>query len=43
MFYVRTKAEMKSRKAIEALRRAVEKYNVARDEFEQKMLDSAVV
>ncbi|KAJ6652832.1 hypothetical protein lerEdw1_010612 [Lerista edwardsae] len=36
------KAELKSRKAIEALRRAVEKYNVARDEFEQKMLDSAV-
>ncbi|XP_053154171.1 F-BAR domain only protein 1 [Hemicordylus capensis] len=36
------KAELKSRKAVEALRRAVEKYNVARDDFEQKMLDSAV-
>lgn len=36
------KAELKSRKAIEALRCAVEKYNVARDDFEQKMLDSAV-
>ncbi|XP_063003282.1 F-BAR domain only protein 1 [Elgaria multicarinata webbii] len=36
------KAELKSRKAVEALRRAVEKYNVARSDFEQKMLDSAV-
>ncbi|XP_044276965.1 F-BAR domain only protein 1 isoform X2 [Varanus komodoensis] len=35
------KAELKSRKAVEALRRAVEKYNVARNDFEQKMLDSA--
>ncbi|KAJ7308159.1 hypothetical protein JRQ81_008674 [Phrynocephalus forsythii] len=36
------KAELKSRKAVEALRRAVEKYNVARNDFERKMLDSAV-
>ncbi|XP_015278848.1 PREDICTED: F-BAR domain only protein 1 [Gekko japonicus] len=36
------KAESKSRKAVEALRRAVEKYNLARDDFEQKMLDSAM-
>ncbi|XP_042333697.1 F-BAR domain only protein 1-like isoform X2 [Sceloporus undulatus] len=36
------KAELKSRKAVEALRRAVEKYNAARGDFEQKMLDSAV-
>ncbi|XP_077188517.1 F-BAR domain only protein 1 isoform X5 [Paroedura picta] len=36
------KAELKSRKAVEALRRAVEKYNLARDDFEQKMLDSAM-
>ncbi|XP_034281720.2 F-BAR domain only protein 1 isoform X1 [Pantherophis guttatus] len=36
------KAELKSRKAVDALRRTVEKYNVARADFEQKMLDSAV-
>nr|XP_028569449.1 F-BAR domain only protein 1 [Podarcis muralis]XP_028569450.1 F-BAR domain only protein 1 [Podarcis muralis]XP_028569451.1 F-BAR domain only protein 1 [Podarcis muralis] len=36
------KAELKSRKAVEALRRAVEKYNAARNDFQQKMLDSAV-
>ncbi|XP_039180361.1 F-BAR domain only protein 1 isoform X2 [Crotalus tigris] len=36
------KAELKSRKAVDALRRTVEKYNAARAEFEQKMLDSAV-
>ncbi|TFK06367.1 glomulin [Platysternon megacephalum] len=36
------KAERKSKKAAEALRRAVEKYNVARADFEQRMLDSAV-
>uniref|UniRef100_A0A670Z8M8 FCH and mu domain containing endocytic adaptor 1 n=1 Tax=Pseudonaja textilis TaxID=8673 RepID=A0A670Z8M8_PSETE len=36
------KAELKSRKAMEALRRTVEKYNAARADFEQKMLDSAV-
>ncbi|XP_034975230.1 F-BAR domain only protein 1 isoform X3 [Zootoca vivipara] len=36
------KAELKSRKAVEALRRAVEKYNEARNDFQQKMLDSAV-
>uniref|UniRef100_A0A8C5RMT5 FCH and mu domain containing endocytic adaptor 1 n=1 Tax=Laticauda laticaudata TaxID=8630 RepID=A0A8C5RMT5_LATLA len=36
------KAELKSRKAVEALRRTVEKYNAARADFEQKMLDSAV-
>uniref|UniRef100_A0A8C8SKY4 FCH and mu domain containing endocytic adaptor 1 n=1 Tax=Pelusios castaneus TaxID=367368 RepID=A0A8C8SKY4_9SAUR len=36
------KAELKSKKAAEALRRAVEKYNVARADFEQRMLDSAV-
>ncbi|XP_075758865.1 F-BAR domain only protein 1 isoform X1 [Pelodiscus sinensis] len=36
------KAELKAKKAAEALRRAVEKYNVARADFEQKMLDSAV-
>nr|XP_020636859.1 F-BAR domain only protein 1 [Pogona vitticeps] len=36
------KAEMKSQKAVETLRRAVEKYNAARNDFEQKMLDSAV-
>ncbi|KAM6107123.1 F-BAR domain only protein 1 [Pterocles gutturalis] len=35
------KAELKSRKAGEALRRAVEKYNAARADFEQRMLDSA--
>ncbi|XP_072834088.2 F-BAR domain only protein 1 [Pogona vitticeps] len=36
------KAELKSQKAVETLRRAVEKYNAARNDFEQKMLDSAV-
>ncbi|NXV65356.1 FCHO1 protein, partial [Molothrus ater] len=36
------KAELKSRKAGEALRRAVEKYNAARADFEQRMLDSAM-
>ncbi|KAM3856835.1 F-BAR domain only protein 1 isoform 2-T2 [Vipera latastei] len=36
------KAELKSRKAVDALRRTVEKYNAARAEFEQKMLDTAV-
>ncbi|NXW85319.1 FCHO1 protein, partial [Alopecoenas beccarii] len=35
------KAELKSKKAGEALRRAVEKYNAARADFEQRMLDSA--
>ncbi|NXT28188.1 FCHO1 protein, partial [Syrrhaptes paradoxus] len=38
---VHKKAELKSRKAGEALRRAVEKYNAARADFEQRMLDSA--
>ncbi|XP_017599315.1 PREDICTED: F-BAR domain only protein 1 [Corvus brachyrhynchos] len=37
------KAELKSRKAGEALRRAVDKYNAARADFEQRMLDSAMV
>ncbi|KAM6294803.1 LOW QUALITY PROTEIN: F-BAR domain only protein 1 [Aegotheles albertisi] len=36
------KAELKSRKAGEALRRAVDKYNSARADFEQRMVDSAV-
>ncbi|XP_050790284.1 F-BAR domain only protein 1 isoform X5 [Gopherus flavomarginatus] len=36
------KAARKSKKAAEALRRTVEKYNVARADFEQRMLDSAV-
>lgn len=36
------KAERKSKKAAEALRRAVEKYNIARADFEQRMLDSAM-
>ncbi|XP_074707855.1 F-BAR domain only protein 1 isoform X4 [Strix uralensis] len=36
------KAEVKSKKAGEALRRAVEKYNAARADFEQRMLDSAM-
>ncbi|XP_051495947.1 LOW QUALITY PROTEIN: F-BAR domain only protein 1 [Apus apus] len=36
------KAELKSKKAGEALRRAVEKYNRARADFEQRMLDSAM-
>ncbi|XP_062816700.1 F-BAR domain only protein 1 isoform X2 [Anolis carolinensis] len=35
------KAELKSRKAAEGLRRAAEKYNSARSEFERKMRDSA--
>nr|XP_060640706.1 F-BAR domain only protein 1 [Anolis sagrei ordinatus]XP_060640708.1 F-BAR domain only protein 1 [Anolis sagrei ordinatus] len=35
------KAELKSRKAAEALRRAAEKYNFARSDFERKMRDSA--
>uniref|UniRef100_A0A663E524 FCH domain-containing protein n=1 Tax=Aquila chrysaetos chrysaetos TaxID=223781 RepID=A0A663E524_AQUCH len=35
-------AELKSKKAGEALRRAVEKYNAARADFEQRMLDSAM-
>ncbi|XP_042650436.1 F-BAR domain only protein 1-like isoform X2 [Tyto alba] len=36
------KAEVKSKKAGEALRRAVEKYNAARADFEQRMVDSAM-
>ncbi|NXA42951.1 FCHO2 protein, partial [Eudromia elegans] len=36
------KAELKSKKAGEALRRAVDKYNAARADFEQRMLDSAM-
>nr|XP_060486592.1 F-BAR domain only protein 1 [Panthera onca] len=36
------KAETKTKKAAESLRRSVEKYNSARADFEQKMLDSAV-
>ncbi|XP_059575532.1 F-BAR domain only protein 1 isoform X2 [Alligator mississippiensis] len=36
------KAELKSKKASESLRRAVEKYNAARADFEQRMLDSAM-
>ncbi|XP_064031362.1 LOW QUALITY PROTEIN: F-BAR domain only protein 1 [Pogoniulus pusillus] len=36
------KAELKWRKAGEALRRAVDKYNSARADFEQRMLDSAM-
>ncbi|NWS61923.1 FCHO2 protein, partial [Chunga burmeisteri] len=36
------KAELKSKKAGEVLRRAVEKYNAARADFEQRMLDSAM-
>ncbi|MBZ3872368.1 F-BAR domain only protein 1 [Sciurus carolinensis] len=35
------KAETKTKKAAESLRRAVEKYNSARADFEHKMLDSA--
>nr|KAF6479982.1 FCH and mu domain containing endocytic adaptor 1 [Molossus molossus] len=35
------KAETKTKKAAESLRRSVEKYNSARADFEQKMLDSA--
>ncbi|KAB1259901.1 F-BAR domain only protein 1 [Camelus dromedarius] len=37
------KAETKTKKAAESLRRSVEKYNSARADFEQKMLDSALV
>uniref|UniRef100_A0A8C6R0X6 FCH domain only 1 n=1 Tax=Nannospalax galili TaxID=1026970 RepID=A0A8C6R0X6_NANGA len=36
------KAETKSRKAAESLRRSVDKYNAARVDFETKMLDSAL-
>ncbi|XP_023408011.1 F-BAR domain only protein 1 isoform X3 [Loxodonta africana] len=36
------KAEAKTKKAAESLRRSVEKYNSARADFEQKMLDSAL-
>ncbi|XP_053441638.1 F-BAR domain only protein 1 isoform X1 [Nycticebus coucang] len=36
------KAETKTKKAAENLRRSVEKYNSARADFEQKMLDSAL-
>uniref|UniRef100_A0A8C6ZJZ1 FCH and mu domain containing endocytic adaptor 1 n=1 Tax=Nothoprocta perdicaria TaxID=30464 RepID=A0A8C6ZJZ1_NOTPE len=36
------KAELKSKKAGEALRRTVDKYNAARADFEQRMLDSAM-
>ncbi|KAG8517328.1 F-BAR domain only protein 1, partial [Galemys pyrenaicus] len=36
------KAETKTKKAAESLRRSVEKYNSARVDFEQKMLDSAL-
>ncbi|XP_044904076.1 F-BAR domain only protein 1 isoform X3 [Felis catus] len=36
------KAETKTKKAAESLRRSVEKYNSARADFEQKMLESAV-
>ncbi|XP_024416673.2 F-BAR domain only protein 1 [Desmodus rotundus] len=36
------KAETKTKKAAEGLRRSVEKYNCARADFEQKMLDSAL-
>ncbi|XP_058148797.1 F-BAR domain only protein 1 isoform X2 [Dasypus novemcinctus] len=36
------KAEAKTKKAAESLRRSVEKYNAARADFEQKMLDSAL-
>ncbi|KAM4888195.1 F-BAR domain only protein 1 [Thomomys bottae] len=36
------KAEAKTKKAAEGLRRSVEKYNSARTDFEHKMLDSAV-
>ena len=38
-----SQAETKTRKAAESLRRLVEKYNSARSDFEQKMLDSALV
>ncbi|XP_062966870.1 F-BAR domain only protein 1 isoform X6 [Cynocephalus volans] len=36
------KAENKTKKAAESLRRSVQKYNSARADFEQKMLDSAL-
>ncbi|XP_037674205.1 F-BAR domain only protein 1 isoform X1 [Choloepus didactylus] len=36
------KAETKTKKAAESLRRSVEKYNSARADFEHKMLDSAL-
>lgn len=36
-------AELKSQKAAEALRRAVDKYNTARNDFEQRMVESATV
>ncbi|XP_033615278.1 F-BAR domain only protein 1 [Fukomys damarensis] len=36
------KAESKAKKAAESLRHSVEKYNSARADFEQKMLDSAL-
>ncbi|XP_012883789.1 PREDICTED: LOW QUALITY PROTEIN: F-BAR domain only protein 1 [Dipodomys ordii] len=36
------KAEAKTKKAAEGLRRSVEKYNSARTDFEHKMLDSAM-
>lgn len=36
------KAETKTKKAADSLRRSVEKYNSARADFEQKMLDSAL-
>ncbi|XP_073909608.1 F-BAR domain only protein 1-like isoform X2 [Castor canadensis] len=36
------KAEAKTKKAAESLRRSVEKYNSARADFEHKMLDSAL-
>lgn len=38
-----SQAETKTKKAAESLRRLVEKYNSARADFEQKMLDSALV
>lgn len=38
-----SQAETKTKKAAESLRRSVEKYNSARTDFEQKMLDSALV
>ncbi|XP_039766275.1 F-BAR domain only protein 1 isoform X2 [Ornithorhynchus anatinus] len=36
------KAEIKTKKAAETLRRSVEKFNAARADFEQKMMDSAL-
>lgn len=38
-----SQAETKAKKAAESLRRSVEKYNSARADFEQRMLDSALV